>query len=766
MSKEFLAKPKGTTLKEHTENVVNEAKSVIQAHSFVLQKYIELTEKSLEKRLLASAWYHDDGKKHIKWQEACWKEYEEYLKTGKVNGSFMQKTGLRHEMESLKLHKNDKNQFSEVLKVAIAAHHGKLGKRFEERWEKDENGVYKEFWDEIEQISLELIFAKMQASDKLKATVLKNYEFAGVRSYLQLSDHRASIKEDNKSIPNFTPFDYQFNPEWQKRPVQEIAEENWQDELLLLRAPTGAGKTDACLLWAKKQIENGKADRLIIAMPTRFTSNALAINVSTSLSETGLYHSSAWFVRHFENAKQSNAAEHEAKLQHEFARLLETPVTVCTIDHLLIALTHTREDHHSIIFNLAHSCLVIDEADFYDEFTQANILELLKVLRILKVPVMLMSASLPQSSLRMYQSTGFQPQEIKEDTSDNQRMRCTINRITNYEKVNELNDILEIATKEPTIIYANTVAKAMEFYKWFTDSGIKPLLYHSRFTEPHKAQKENILLDNLGKESWKEGKANGVAILTQIGEMSVNISANYMISDICPMDRLVQRIGRLARFDETIGKLEVLIPYKHAKIYPAPYGNYIMKQGWEMSKYFDKTIKLLECKQYNAFEFVNLINEIYKELELFSNLTQLNADKLKEQIIQNWLIVPMAETKEDSDCTHVWKSRNIENQVDIFVLDPYDYLEKKPQRFSNLNKHKDKACFFDNYKEFMFYKNQYSIASPQYLFQKGKKTGKVYQREKIWIADNREPQSIWCTNSYSDELGLILDDTDNFGEIS
>lgn len=761
MSKEFLAKPKGITLKEHIENVMNEGKNIIQAHSFVLQKYMELTEKSLEKRLLAAAYYHDDGKKHPKWQNACWKEYEEFLKTGKVNGTYMQKTGIRHEMESLKLHKNDKNQFSEVLKVAIAAHHGKLGKRFEERWEKDEKGVYKEFWNEFEQINLKLIFAKLQAGDKFKDAIFKNYEFAGVRNYLQLADHRASIKEDGKLVPDFKQFNYKFNSTWDKRPVQKIAEENWEDDLLLLRAPTGAGKTDACLLWAKKQIDNGKADRLIIAMPTRFTSNALAINIADSLSETGLYHSSAWFVRHFENAKQSIDTEHIAKLQHEFARLLETPVTVCTIDHLLIALTHTREDHHSIVFNLANSCLVIDEADFYDEFTQANILELLKVLKILKVPVMLMSASLPQSSLRMYQSTGFQPKEIKEDTSDNQRIRCTVNNITKYEKVNELNNILEKAKKEPTIIYANTVAKAMEFYKWFVDNGIKPILYHSRFTEPHKAQKENILLNNLGKEAWKEGKANGIAILTQIGEMSVNISANFMISEICPMDRLVQRIGRLARFNKIIGVLEVLIPHKKESIYPAPYGNYIMKQGWETSKYLEKTIELLECKQYNAFDFVNLINEIYKEVEEFSNLTQLNVDKLKEHIIQNWLIVPMAETKEDDDNTHIWKSRNIENQVDIFVFDPYDYLEKNPQRFSNLDKHKNKPCFFDNYKEFMFYKNQYAITCPQYLFQKGKKFGKIYQRNKIWIGDNKEAQSIWCTNSYDDNLGLILDDDDN-----
>lgn len=553
MGKDNLAKPTGLLLNVHREDVYIETKNIIREHPFVIRKYLDLTNKNLGKRVSASAWYHDDGKKHAKWQNACWKDYEEFLKSGKTQGLNLLKSGIRHEMESLRMHKHDTNKFSDVVTVAIAAHHAKLGKRFEERWEKDDNGAFKELWENIEKINLNLIFEKTLAEVKFQTAILKNYEFAGPRFYLQLADHRASIKESNKPVPQFKKFDYQFPPDWIKKPVQQIAENNWEDDLLLLRAPTGAGKTDAALLWARKQIENGRADRLVIAMPTRFTSNALSINISNSLSETGLYHSSAWFTRFFEDVKQSAEAEHAAKLEHEFARLLETPVTVCTIDHLLMALTHTREDHHAITFNLAHSCLVIDEADFYDEFTQANILELLKVLRELKVPVLLMSASLPESSLKMYQATGFQPKEIKEDISDNKRIRCQIKSINKYERIDDINGFLENSLQQPTIIYANTIAKAMDFYKWFQERNMKPILYHSRFTEPHKLKKEDNLLEKLGREAWKNGKAEGIAIMTQIGEMSVNISSNYMISEMCPADRLVQRIGRLSRFDKTIG---------------------------------------------------------------------------------------------------------------------------------------------------------------------------------------------------------------------
>ena len=62
--------------------------------------------------------------------------------------------------------------------------------------------------------------------------------------------------------------------------------------------PAGPGPT---ITKTKRRVR-----RLVIAMPTRFTSNALAINVAESLSDTGLYHSSAWFVKFENDVKKNN----------------------------------------------------------------------------------------------------------------------------------------------------------------------------------------------------------------------------------------------------------------------------------------------------------------------------------------------------------------------------------------------------------------------------------------------------------------------------
>ena len=757
-----LAKSSGLTLQEHTENVISEGKKIAKSYPFVMDKYKSMTERNLIKRLEGACKFHDIGKGHKRWQTAVQKDYQVFLDWQKLNGgtfSDFQKTGkntganlmtahCRHEISSVVQCPN----LPMPMLVAIAAHHGKLSKRHEAKWTETPykiNGS-QEAWSKFYSLGLDYT---NKAAFRFREVLQRHYEFAGIRGLLQLADVRASIVENGAFIPPFIPFIYDFPKNWLKRPVQKIAEESWKDNLLLIRAPTGAGKTAASLLWANKQIQNRRADRLIIAMPTRFTSNALAINVKDDLSDTGLYHSSAWFKEFHERAKENKAAHHEAKMLHEFARKLLTPVTVCTIDHLLMCLTLSREDHHSIAFNLAHSCVVIDEADFYDDFTQANILVLLEALNEWKVPVMIMSASLPASSLKMYQSTGYEVEEIKEDTSDNERHRCEVKQIQGYEKVEELSELLLKCTEQPAIIYANTVAKAIDFYNWFKmNTTIEPMLYHSRYTEPDKLKKEKVLIDNLGRKAWGNKTANGVAILTQIGEMSINISADLMISDICPIDRLVQRAGRLCRFDnKKIGDLRVVIPYQTKEnkktkekirgIYPAPYGNFERKDGkWIINPALQKTLDLLKLQRYSAQNFVDFINIVYEKLEDFSIRAKQNAKLLKEQFAYNWIVLPNANSEIDDTETIFWKSRDIDNNATVLTAFP-------------------KSPYFTNYVEWQAFKNENSVDLPLYLIEKGKKLHKIYQ-SKIYLKD--EEMEVWRTHLgvYEFEKGLFFSDTE------
>lgn len=748
-----LAKTDGLTLEEHINDVLHEAEKIIEHFDFVVNKYNQTTGKDLQRRLEGACYFHDEGKKHNYWQDAIWKDHTDFLEWQKKNGGnyqgykkamkgldgkHLRNLGFRHEIYSIIA---KENFMSLPIQIAIAAHHSKLSQYHESKWLNPKfNGKGKLLWVKFKKLNNKFHRLGHQFSEALE----EHYHYAATRALLQLADRRASAIEGKGYVSKFKKFNYTFDYP-KRRPVQQLAERYWQDELLLMRAPTGAGKTDAALLWAKKQIDNNLADRLIIAMPTRFTSNALSVSIAENISKLGLYHSSAWF-KWTKKYRSGEIEKQKARAEHEYSRLLLSPVTVCTVDHLLIMLTLTREDHHTIAFNFSNSCLVIDEADFYDEFTQANILVLLEACKKWNVPTMIMSASIPEASKEMYNKAGFNVKKIQEDKSDNNRIRCEIKSFKKYEDIADLEPLLNKCIEVGNaIIYANTVDRAMAFYNWFTanEKKIKPLIYHSRFTDLDKVKKEEELIGHLGKEAWKANRANGVAILTQIGEMSVNISSDLMISDLCPVDRLAQRAGRLCRFDkEKIGSLHILYPYrqdrknkKESSLHPAPYGS-LEKGKWIPAEALIKTKRLLKLKGYTAKNWIDLVNEVYEKIPEFSEKAKTNAFHLKNLFVANWIVGSMENIQKEEEETQIWKSRDIAGNVSVFTQYPDN-------------------DYFKDWNEFTEFKNDVVVNLPMYLVEKGIRNGELKHIEVI-INDKKEKIYYALPKVYSNNIGLQI----------
>ena len=747
MSK-YLAKPTlDISVEEHTKNVIDEAQAILASHPFVIKKYNEMVGKDLSIRVISSAKFHDIGKKNNRWQRACQEDYKIFKTTNDPSKMHhLRHAKFRHEIASLLV--TGLENLPMTVKAAIGAHHGKLKEGEEHRWEEEIPQAAKLFasFKGLKNNTIQ----QTPDNEKFEKTIRLRYEFAGPRSFLQLADHRASAKEEGQKLPEIKPFNYEFPKEYKnKRGVQLIIDELKDKPFSILRAPTGSGKTDASILWAKHQIDFGKADRLIIAMPTRFTANALSITAAEKLSQVGLYHSSAWFqkVKDFENIKPEEQALIDK--EQELARLLETPISVTTIDHLCISLTGTREDHHTMFFNLAHSCLVIDEADFYDEFTQHNILVLLDALRILQVPVLLMSATVPDSALSFYNKAGYNLTKIYEDNSDLERKRCTVVKLDDLLVSDKILEVLEQGFNgTPLIIYANTVARAQKYYQWYCKRSSsftkdKVIIYHSRFTEPDKVVIENRLTQMLGKESWVGGNQNGVAILTQIGELSVNISADVMVTDICPLDRLVQRAGRLSRFNNHKGKLYVVKPLKENKnggldFYCAPYGHFVNKK-WELSKVLINSAELLLEGDYSAEKFGKLVDTIYPEIKKdIPHYILNNMEGLKNLSISNWLILPAEQLGIDDDQTKEWKCRDIDLQYTIYV---------NVDLFGN-------DYYFRNKSEFKHFQIRHGVQCYAYEFQKALKNNYI-ERVTFYIGEDKK-QYLWVVKDqfYNSEVGL------------
>ena len=715
------------TLGEHTEDVLSEAECVLARLRYDA-KYEQLTGANLRNRLLTAARYHDLGKAHPRWQR--------HVRNGTLikphkTCQFMTQPYLDQEGVSVE----------DPVRVAIAAHHNKLSYRHRHRWDGEAYA-----WTHLSKpgASFEALWREMSDREKnlllsadFEALVRTRYEYDVVRGLLQLADRRASQIEDLTSpdpLP-LRPFRYQFpyrkpdgSPRY--RPVQEAVVERADWPLLILRSETGSGKTAAALLWAREQVRAGRARRAIIALPTRFTSSSLASDVGEHV-DTGLYHSSAW-------QKLRDDARAGEKLR--MARQFLYPCTVTTIDQVLTCLTGRREEHHLRFANLAHSCLIIDECDFYDEVVQANIERLMAVLRVLEVPVLVMSATLPNEHLNVYApraeengaaSDGTNAPELVDTTRTGSRIRiASINEVEDPAKLPEpLSQVIQ--SNERVIIYANTVARAVAYYDAARVLRDDVVLYHSRFTEPHKAAKEEQVRSMLGAEG-----SGGVAIMTQIGEMSLNISAMVMISEGCPVDRLAQRTGRLGRFVHADADLHLIIPVREGTLYPAPYGTFSPQNGWTPVGALVETLgRLSEGQLLSKADLTDLTNEVYDEPIQYGEVARGNADQLVSDLRNQWLIVPDAQMGPDDTEAPLWSSRLIGPQIEVFVT---------PEPLGD-------SPF--TYRSFDDAQMRYTVALPHYRL---KSERDRFRWVEIQVEDEAEQVLVLAApNEYTSERGLV-----------
>lgn len=702
------------TLQEHTEDVVAEAECVLARLRYHV-KYRRLAGADLRDRLLRAAIHHDQGKVHERWQ-ACAREGR------------LREVGLRHELASLRCLDEEGGSLDAPTRVAIGAHHNKLSWAYEDRWTTGGPGYddHTFYWQRMRQCQ------RKGRHDDIADLACRRYEYDVVRGLLQLADRRASQIEapDAPDPLPLRPFRYHFphvdeegSPSY--RPVQRAALEHADEPVLALRSETGSGKTAAALLWAREQVRNQRARRAIIALPTRFTASSLAADTEADVT-SGLYHSSAW-----------QQLEDDSRLfdRLSMARQFLYPLTVTTIDQVLACLTGRREEDHLRFANLAHSALIIDECDFYDDVVQANIEYMMSVLRQLEVPVLVMSATLPDAHLGAYFPEHDSPPDPVDTTTADTTVE--IESIHDVGPVEEEGWIREVAQEAPRLIlYANTVARAAGYYRLLRPLRNDLVLYHSRFTEPHKAQKEDAIRSMLGEQG-----SDGVAIMTQIGEMSLNISAPVMISELCPIDRLAQRTGRLSRFSDIGGTLHLIRPLRDESLYPAPYGTLAPGEGWTPSDaLLDTNNRLQEGQRLTKVDLREHTNAVYDEDLSYCEQARQNREALDEEFRQHWLIGPRSTREEEETETARWQSRIIGPQVEVFVSERYVEAE------------------YDDYRAFEEATTRHAVSVPSYRLDQF--PGRFASHEVTVGVDNEEHvHALVEPSPYDEEMGLIFEES-------
>ena len=107
----------------------------------------------------------------------------------------------------------------------------------------------------------------------------------------------------------------------------------------------------------------------------------------------------------------------------------------------------------------------------------------------------------------------------------------------------------------------NTVDDALDAHKELTARGLDPDLFHARFALIDRLADEKRVVDTFGKGSTPAKRAGKVLIATQVVEQSLDLDFDVLISDLAPVDLLIQRAGRLWRHErrEREGHPELLV---------------------------------------------------------------------------------------------------------------------------------------------------------------------------------------------------------------
>lgn len=353
--------------------------------------------------------------------------------------------------------------------------------------------------------------------------------------------------------------------------------------LVILEAPTGTGKTEAALFLADTWLQKQAGKGIYIAMPSQATSNQMYERVGKFLMgrypnesiNLHLVHGAA-LLREEESAQPQGIAQDENSLEGTVKaeswflprkRTLLAPFGVGTVDQALLSVLQTR--HFFVrMFGLAQKVVVFDEVHAYDTYMSTLFERLLRWLRSIGTSVILLSATLPEQTRRSLVSAwlGAGPANlppagyprltvVSAGQVETQPLPAPSSRTVLLNWVEP--DPQAIAThladqlKEGgcAAVICNRVRRAQEIYQAVKDQGIvEPqhlILFHARFPFAWRDEIEKRVLALFSKGGNRPYKA--IVVATQVIEQSLDLDFDYMLTDLAPIDLLLQRAGRLHR---------------------------------------------------------------------------------------------------------------------------------------------------------------------------------------------------------------------------
>ncbi|MEW6093467.1 MAG: CRISPR-associated helicase Cas3' [Chloroflexota bacterium] len=393
------------------------------------------------------------------------------------------------------------------------------------------------------------------------------------------------------------PFDVIFpktpHPNEIQHATLELASQTALPALLILEAPTGIGKTEAALALADTWLQRERGSGLYIAMPTQATSNQMYERVIEFLRScypeqainAHLIHGGALLAEEQPApagiAQDEDSAERGVKAESWFLprkRTLLAPFGVGTVDQALMSVLQTR--HFFVrLFGLGQKVVVFDEIHAYDTYMSELFQRLLHWLRTMGTSAILLSATLPEKTRRGLvaawlgkddgDGVALPPAEYPRLTLVSGGQVASVPLPAPPSRVLQL-DWIETGPEQIAAhlaeklrdggcaaVICNRVQWAQDIYQALQDAHLVELenliLFHARYPFQWREDIEEKVLKKFGKDKKHPDQPNpnrprrAVVVATQVIEQSLDLDFDYMVSDLAPVDLLLQRAGRLQR---------------------------------------------------------------------------------------------------------------------------------------------------------------------------------------------------------------------------
>lgn len=381
-------------------------------------------------------------------------------------------------------------------------------------------------------------------------------------------------------------------------PLQAWAERQLAPDkptLYVVEDLTGSGKTEAALILAHRLIAAGRAEGIYWALPTMATANGLygrigeryrrMFAVGGSVPSLVLAHSSRDLNRAFQISipgsysncyDRGDGAQNQAAEAHCAAFFAEdrkktflAQVGVGTLDQALLGVLPVR--HQSLrLAALSRRVLVVDEAHAFDPYMTAALETLLSFHAALGGSAIVLSATLTRRQRVKFagaytkgagealvetafplvtQVSSGEFREAPQSADRGARRDLPVVRQSSPEAA--MDALLEAAREGRCGVYVrNTIRDALEavtYLRGRAGSNVTVSLFHSRFALGDRLAREAETLAAFGPESRAKGRRGQILVATQVVEQSLDLDFDHMATDLCPMDLLIQRAGRLQR---------------------------------------------------------------------------------------------------------------------------------------------------------------------------------------------------------------------------